>query len=111
MRRPLALAAVAAAALLGCSGATWGVSRQLDNGRQVAVSSDQLRRRMWVEPGFESTTARIGLRTVTVEPTRIEVDDRFVGTIDEVTKCVQINEQRDKLQILADEKAVYEAPF
>jgi hypothetical protein len=108
--RRLVLAAVLAATIpvAGCSGATMNLSRELDSGRHVVISSTRFTRKMWFDSTFESTTATIGPRKVTVEPTRVELDGDWVATIDEATKRVTIEERDGKLRIVADGATVYE---
>ena len=112
MRRFFVAAVIAAAIpIAGCAGATLSLSRELDSGRRVVITSKKFTRMMRFDSSFESTTATIGPRKVKVEPTRVEVDGNWVATIDEGTKQVTIEEQDGKLRVLADDAAVYEGPF
>ncbi len=113
MRRFVLTATVMAAVTLaaGCEGASYAITRHLDSGRQVVISSTNLPRRMSFDSTVDSTTARIGPRKVTVEPTRIEVDGDRVATIGESTKSATVFEQWDKLRIVADDVTVYAGAF
>jgi hypothetical protein len=104
-------AAVAVVAFAGCEGASYGLTRHLDSGREVVIASTKATRWKSFDSTSDTTIARIGPRRVTVEPTTIKVDGDPVASIDEGTKRVTIFEQWETLLISADDVTVYEGRF